>query len=281
MKTGKLFSLLLASTVCMSVPVLGQANRGASVRPGQGARPGAARAARDYNAELQTLGAQLAKIHNVRLLVDPQLFVATPPKAPAGETIAVALDGLVASLKNAAWRRVYVNQAQSGSATAKGLAESARSLDTLEQSGLVIENPVTKRATSVLKNYQVSDTFEQDLQAGQFSAQPIYLLYATRIDPLAMLSQKDRLASLMQQQYEMMGQMSPDQMAEAMQQGMQMWMNMDPAMRGQMMGNMMRAGMQMFANMSPEQRNAMMGEMMKFGQQIFQGIQGGGRPGGP
>jgi len=82
---------------------------------------------------------------------------------------------------------------------------------------------------------------------------------------------------MQRQSMEMMLQMSPEELEQAMSQGLQMFMNMDPQTRTRLMGMQMRAGMQMFMRMSPEQRN----ELMQGVMQMFGGAGGPFGPGGP
>jgi hypothetical protein len=228
---------------------------------------------KNYLADLRTVVEAIAKRTETKILVDPSLFVAAPPKAPAAElSVDKALEQLAAPIKNSSWRRVYLQQSGNTlTPPADKLANSVRALDQLEQSGLVLENPATQKATTFVKNYAVSPSFTEELQSGQFSTTPIYILYAQTVTPESR-SVEERFADLQRQQMEMMMNMSPEEMSLAMQSSMQGFMNMDPQMRAQVMGNMMQAGMQMFQNMSPEQRGQL---MQGFGQ--FPG----GVPGAP
>lgn len=231
---------------------------------------------KNYLTELRSIVDAIAKSHDTKIVVDPNLFVATPPKAPGdGLSLDQALDLLSAAIKGSSWRRVYLQQSGNNLVpTADKLANAVRTLDQLEHSGIVLENPATKKATTYLKNYAVSPTFKDELQAGQFDTKPVYVLYSLSVSPEAR-SVEERFADLQRQQMEMMMNMSPEEMSASMQASMQTFMNMDPQMRGQMMGNMMRAGMQMFMNMPADQRNQLL--------QGFGGFQGGfpGAPPGP
>jgi hypothetical protein len=230
---------------------------------------------KNFLPELRAVTEGLAKAAEVKIVVDPALFVPTAPKSPSTDlALDRALDLITSSIKGSSWRRVYL---QTGATTtlppADKLAASVRALEQLEHGGLVLENPATKKATTYLKNYSISQSFTEELQAGQFSPSPIYVVYATTASADAK-SMEDRFADLQRQQMELMMQMSPEEMSAAMEHGMNQFMNMDPAVRQQMMGNMMQAGMRMFMNMPPDQRNQMFQNM----GQMFQGF--GGAPGG-
>jgi hypothetical protein len=272
--------LAIGMSLTLCVPVAGQINRNRTPQTRGNAnqrRP----APRNFNAELKQIAESVAQRLNIRIVVDPALFVAAAPKVPTEvQTPEQALSALIAAIKEASWRRVYLTQAQANAVPpAEKLAASVRALDQLEQTGIVLEDPRTKRATTYLKNYSVSPNFSEELTAGQFSANPIYVIYST--NPFASAqSPQDRFMDLQKQQMEMMMNMSPEEVGEAMTRGMQLWNNLDPATRQQMMGTMMKAGMQMFQNMSPEQRNEMMQQSMQIFQQSFgQGGPGAG-PGG-
>jgi len=238
-------------------------------RPGMQQRP---LPPRNYWKEFKGYADDVATKFQAKVVVDPTLFVSAKPGPATGDTVEAALNSLVAQVKNCAWRRVYL---KSGSTPSPDrLAAAVRALETIEESGLVLENPASKRATSFLKGFPVSPSFTEDLAAQQFATTPVYVIFSTAPGVDASKSLEDRYMDLQRQQLEMLMQMSPDQLQAAMTRGMQMWQNLDPATRTQMMGQMMRAGMQMFMNMPPEQRQQLM-------QEVFQSMQGTFGPGGP
>jgi hypothetical protein len=241
-------------------------------RPGVGL-PGQRPAPKNYVKELTEIANKLAAQLGTRVVVDPALMVAQPPKEPAGiSTPEQLLDSLKSQAAGAAWKKVYLNVLAANSLPAPAaLAETVRALDMVEQAGVVLEDPATKRATSYQKNFQVPNNFEQVLESQQFSSRGVYVLYATKSALPSGANLEEQFADLGRMQMEMMQQMTPEQMSNAMMQQMTMFQNMDPQTRQRFMGNMMQAGMRMFQNMSPEQRNNMMS--------IFGGIPG--RPGGP
>ena len=243
-------------------------------RPGQtGGRPGTGAQRiqpKNFNKELTAIGNDLGKAFETRVVIDPQLFVPTLPKAPAeAGTVDAALDVLARNIPGATWRKVYMNQIEGTSGVSpEKLANVVRSLDTIEQTGIVMENPSTSKATSFLKNFPKPPNFEEALTSQQFSPKPIYILYASRL--AAGNSPVDELMAMQKRQMELMMQLSPQQMTEMMTKGIEMFTQMDPQTRSRMMGQMMQSGMQMFQSMSPEARN-----------QLLQGFGGlGGIPGG-
>lgn len=269
--TSALLALSLAAVTTIQIAASAQANRPPNQYRGTSniRRP----APKNYLEDLKAITDALAKRMKARITVDPLLFVAAPPKVPAETaTIDEAMTALAGQIKGAAWRKVYLSTAAGLIPPADRLAASVRALDLLDQSGIVLENPVTNRATTYVKNYPIPQNFADALAAQQFTTDPIYVLYNTNPNAAPNITPEDRFLQLQREQMNMMMQMSPDQMANAMQQGMQLYMNLDPQTRAQFMGQMMQAGMQMWQNMSPEMRQEMFSQM----GQMFGG--GGRRP---
>ncbi len=265
--------VLVGLTLSVIAPSSGaQLNRPqAGQRQAQQRRP----AKKNFAAEFAAIAVDLGKTLNARVVVDPLIFVINKPSAPKDETIEAALNTLTTGMKNVAWRRAYLNQAGGGGVSNPAkLAAAVRAMEMVEQSGLVTENVATRRASTLIKSYEVTDTFKEDLAASKFGPEPIYVIYSTASDSFAGMTAEEKFQDLQRQQMEMMLQMNPDEMAQAMTGSMNMMMNMDPAARSQMMGSMMKAGMQMFQNMPADQRNALMQDMAG----MMQGAFGGGGP---
>ncbi len=233
---------------------------------------------KNYFADLKIITDTLAAKNNVKIVLDPSIFVAVKPTAPVDNSaLATSLDALISQLKKVSWRRVYLTQVQASSLPPPDkLAASVRTLDQIEQAGLILENPLTRRATSYMKEFAVPANFGEALQAQQFSTDGVIVIYNTIGGPDASKSMEDRFFDLQKQQMDMMMQMDPDQLGQALSRGMELWNQMDPTTRSAFMGQMMRAGMQMFNNMSPEQKQQMMQDAM----QMFGGLGGGfgGKP---
>lgn len=257
------WSALATSVLIAAVPAAAQLGGGQGSSPGQLNRGGNRLQQRprpkNYLTELKAIADAFAKKSNVRIVVDPALLVSGNPSTPAdGLAVDKALDLWTGAIRNSAWRKVYLKASQATVLPpADKLAASVRTLDQLEHSGLVLENPTTKKVTTYVKNYDLSPTFADDLQAGQFAPAPVYVLYATNPSVDSMPAE-ERFADLQRQQMAMMMQMTPDELTQAMSNSMQMFMNMDPQVRQQMMGTMMKAGMQMFMNMPADQRNQLL-----------------------
>jgi hypothetical protein len=274
---GGIAALAVVATAFVSSEAANaQFNAGAGQGRGTNNRP----TPKNYFVNLKTIGDDLGKKYQARVLVDPTIFVAAIPKAPASDLeIDKALDDLASRIKNTTWRRVYLNVSQASIIPSPlKLSDTVRALDQLEQTGLVLENPTTKKAITFTKNYNVTQNFANELKDGQFVTVPIYIFYST-VGGAEGKTMEEKFVDLQRQQMEMMLQMTPDQMAQSMAAGMQMFSQMDPSTRSQFMGNMMKASMQMFQQMSPEDRNAMMQSAMQaFSQSGFGGPGGGGKP---
>lgn len=234
---------------------------------------------RNFAREFRDVAEQLGRRFEARVIVEPTIFVAAAPRAPQDASdIEAGLNTLVGQARGLSWRRVYLPRASSGSVAPDRLAAALRAMEAVEQSGVVAVNPATRRASSFVREFPVGQQFTQDLEAQQYSTTPLYVIFAaTAAADASRLPAQQRMLDLQRQQMELMMQMSPEQMAEAVNQGMQMYMSLDPQVRQQMMGGMMRAGMQMFMNMPPEQRQHLIQEAMG----NMQGMFGPGGPGGP
>jgi hypothetical protein len=280
MSTTWLRASLIAAT--LGLPLFAAYPSAAQIRPAGRQGQAAARrpAPRNYLPELKAIVDGVATQYGIKIVVEPTLFIAAPPTAP-DKALAIdkAMDALVLSAKDLGWRRVYLSTAQGMVVPpAEKLVESVRALDKIEQLGVVLENPATHKATTYLKDWNVTQSFKDDLTSGQFSPTPIYVLYSLK--PNGGKLPMDELADMQRRSMEMMMSMDPDQMAQAMDQGVQMFMNMDPDMRNRFMGMQMQAGMKMFQNMSPEQRNQLMQSVMQSFPQGGFGAPGGAPPGG-
>jgi hypothetical protein len=264
-----LVSLAVMPASAQIVPAGGNRGAQAARRP----------APRNYLPELKKTAAAVGTEYSVNVVVDPYLFVATMPTAPdKGITVEKAMDALTHAATQLSWRRVYLAKSQAGVIPPpEKLVDTVRALDKVEQTGLVLENPATQKASTLMKDWNVTQTFKEELASAQFSGTPIYVLYSQK--PGGGKPPMEELADMQRRSMEMMMSMDPDQMATAMDQGIQMFMNMDPDTRTRFMGMQMQAGMKMLQNMSPDQRNQLMQSAMQSFQQSG-GFPGGAPPGG-
>ncbi len=224
----------------------------------------------NHIAAFKALADSLAKQYEVRIVVDPAIWVLAKPKAPVQATnVGMALDQLVLQVRKSAWKRVYLKGVQALAIPPEKLGESLRAMDVVEQTGIVVETPAMRRASTIIKNYEVPANFNQELEAQQFDPDGIYVIYSTAPGALAGKSLAERVSEMQKESMEMMMQMDDTQLNEAVQKGLDMFMNMDPSMRSKFMGMQMRAGMRVFMNMPPDQRNLLMQDMMGFTQGMF------------
>jgi hypothetical protein len=236
-------------------------------------------APKNYFSVLKEITETLSTKFKARIVADPAIFVATKPVAPNESTnIVIAMDSLVSQLKRASWRRLYLTQNQ-GSVlpAAEKLAASVRAMELVEQSGIVLENPATRKLTTFVKNFAAPANLEAELKAQEFNPDAVYVIYSTELGADGAKSAEDRFFDLQKEQMDMMMQMDGDQLSQAMARGMDLYAQLDPATRSALMGQMMRAGMQMFMNMPADQRQALMQDAAS----MFGGLTGGLGPGKP
>lgn len=204
-------------------------------------------APRSFLPEVRQIASEIAKRFNARVVVDPSLVPQAQPRNPAeAETIEAALDLLCRQVRAAAWRRVYLNQVQFNTLpAAEKLAETVRMMTRIEQTGVVVENPATRRASAFLRDYAVSPTFKDELAAQQFSTVPVYVIYRTT-DQTAQEAAAESYADLQRKQFEMLSQMDPQTRAQALQQSIQAMMSADPQTRQQFLQFLQQARMMLF-----------------------------------
>ncbi len=235
-------------------------------------QPGANQPQNQSHKQIQDEATKLASQFGVRVLVESDLAL------PAGRTltpignpssIEAGLNALSQQIEGAAWKKIYLPDAVSSTPpNPDQLAQMVRALNSMEATGLVMADSTSSRATSFVKNFPVTEGFEQSLAAEQFSTKPIYLLYQTKpglIGTGASDATIKKFNQLQKEQLDMMMQMTPQQMQQAMQAGMQSFMQLDPQVRNQLMGNWMRMGFQMLRQMSPDQRRQLF-------QSVWQGM---------
>ena len=281
MKRVMIGGLIAAAGLLVLSPAFAQNRPPQRQQPARGALAQRRPAPQNHLAELKAAAEALAKQHEVRIVVDPSLWVPGKPKAPDQSlSLNAALDYLAGQVRKASWKKVYLKGVQGVTIPADKLAESVRAVDAIEQAGLVVETPGTRRASTIIKNYEVSEEFGKDLEAQQFDSGGIYVIYNTTPGIAMGKSTTDRLADMQRESMELMMQLDDQQLQDAVQRGLDMFMNMDPGLRSKFMGMQMRAGMQAFMNMPADQRNQLMQEMMQFGQGMFggQGAPPGRRP---
>jgi hypothetical protein len=211
--------------------------QGVPPQPMQGNRAG----------ELKAITATRAARDDSTILIDPDLFLSLAPKSPSADLpIEDALRMLTAPLTEIAWRKVYLTDAQlktlKRSSAAEKLVAAVRTLDQLESGDLVLADGGTQRAITYLKSQPLSPSLDTELAQWKLSDRPVYVLYSTT--PAARGGTLlERFAHLQRQQMELMLRMSPEQMAQSMEQVVQAFPPADTARRMRLMGLPMMAGM--------------------------------------
>src|SRR5258708_35367823 len=188
-------------------------------RPGLNQGPGLKRPApKNYFSALKDITDALSTKFNVKVVADPAIFVSVKPVTPNNSTsINTALDSLTSQLKKISWRKIYLTQ-NTGAVLppAEKLAASIRAMEMVEQSGIVLENPAVRKASTLIKNFDVPANFEAELKAQEFNPSGAYVLYSTAPGADGSKSMEDRYFDLQKEQMDIMMQMYLDQMSAAM-----------------------------------------------------------------
>lgn len=214
-------------------------------------------------AELQRIADTLGKRYQATVLVDPAILIHTVPTGPE-KNLAVerAMEAVAASVKEVAWRRVYLLPSQTSFAsTPAKMAAMARSLEQSEPRSLVIANSKGP-FTAEIRTAAVGDAGAND--------KPVYLFYSATATADGRTID-EVFADLQKQQWEMMSHMTTDQMTNPMLQGMQMWGNLDKDTLERLATPLMQAGFQMYDKTPPPQRQ----QMMEQGMQVLMTVGGG------
>src|SRR5260221_448119 len=145
------FALLSLSALAIAPAAPAMAQLGN--RPGLNQGPGPKRPSpKNYFSSLKEITDGLSTKFNVKVVADPAIFVPVKPVVPKDSTnINVALDALTSQLKKVSWRRIYLTQ-NTGSILppADKLAASIRAMELVEQSGIVLENTATRKASTLI-----------------------------------------------------------------------------------------------------------------------------------
>jgi hypothetical protein len=270
-RTTTLASLLAACSCAVAAGLAGAAPR-VLARAGAGGLA-ARQTPENHAGELRDIGEALAKKHHVSVVIDPGLVVSARPAAPAKDaTIEKALAGLVAPLRNASWRRVYLQSASS--VPPAKLADRLRALDRVGQAGMVVEDPATRRGTLMLPGYPLTPSFKEQLTRQQY--RPVYVVYgtgATAAAAAAAAGQPPAPNSGVADTFgDMLGaffDMDAEARAQAMGESMALLMSLDAGSRAEFIG-------QMWTSMTPELQKDVTATVVRI---IQQQQQGGGGPG--
>ena len=167
---------------------------------------------------LREIAATLAKRYDIRILIDPTLFVPTPPARPSTEqTLLQALDLLTRSIPDSAWRAVYQKPPTAASPTlsARSLAATMRLLDPMPPALLHLENAASRQSVTLQSDLTATE-FPAKVTAHHFTSRPTYILYAIHDETDHSLSVAQRLGLLQKQQMEQLLNLNSSQMNQVM-----------------------------------------------------------------
>jgi hypothetical protein len=203
--------------------------------------PAASAPRRAAPPSLETVVAHLAKRHGETVLLDPGLLhlpAAAPDPAP---TLAAALDGLVASLPDARWRRVYLREEQrkraGGARERAALAATVRKIERLAVPDLALADG--ERVTFLLKE----QPFRPDEpERSGCDPRPLYLLYGDE-QALPGALTPEQVAELQRQQLLLLPRLGTAQLATSMASWIRAYEAADEVTRSRILGLPVMAGM--------------------------------------
>ncbi len=167
---------------------------------------------------LREIAAILAKRYDIRILIDPTLFVPTSPTRPSNEkTLIQALDLLTQSIPDSAWHAVYQKPptAASPAPSARNLSATMRLLDHMPPALLHLENAASRQSVTLQSDLTTTE-FPAKLTAHHFAVRPTYILYATQEETDPSLSVAQRLEQLQRLQMEQLLNLNSTQMNQVM-----------------------------------------------------------------
>jgi hypothetical protein len=217
---------------------------------------------------------ELEKRFSVKILVDPGVTARVKPSQ--AETLERALDEVVGQVSGVVWRKVYTNKVLGEEPQPEKIISAVRALLNIDLGGVLVVDARTNLLNSFVGNYPLSPGFEQGLEQMQppFNSKPLYVILEPRPRVLTELkgTRMEQFARLQQQLLEMLARMPPEERAQAMRAGFQMWINADPELRYQMMFEGLRMSFEYWQSLTPEQQQ----EMMEMGRKWFEQFLGGG-----
>lgn len=270
MRIGWILVLSAWATISVALAQGGQATRGGTTGSAQ---------KEDGRVPIAQAAQTLEQKFSVKIFVDPGLTARVNP--PQSETLERALDELVRQVSGAVWRKVYTNKVLGAEPKPEQVINAVRALLNIDLGGVLVVDPRANTLNSFVANYPLTPNFEQGLEQMQppFDSKPIYVVLNPRPQPAATELKGNRMeqfSKAQQQLMELLARMSPEERAQALRAGFQMWMNADPELRYQMMFEGMRMSFEYWQTLSPEEQQQMMEMGRRWFEQYFGS--GGGRP---
>ena len=265
MRIAWTIGLGLCAALLLAFAQSGQASRGS-------AKEGSSKD--DGRIPITQAAQELEKKFSVKVLVDPGLTARVRPSQ--ADTLERALDELVGQVTGTVWRKVYTNKVLGEEPSPEKIISAVRALLNIELGGVLVVDPRANTLHSFVANYPLTPNFEQGLERMQppFSAQPVYVILEPRPRVLADLkgTRLEQFAKMQQQLLELLARMSPEERAQALRAGFQMWLNADPELRYQMMFEGLRMSFEYWQSLTPDQQQ----QMMEMGRKWFEQYFGGG-----
>ncbi len=264
MRIGWILMLSVGFALVIASAQSGQAPRGSAKGSPQ---------KEDGRIPITQVAQDLEKRFSVKILVDPALSARVNP--PQADTLERALDELVGQVSGAVWRKVYIKKVLGEEPQPERIINAVRALLNIELGGMLVVDPRANTLHSFVANYPLTPGFEQGLEQMQppFNAKPLYVILEPRPRVLTELkgTRLEQFAKAQQQLLELLARMTPEERAQALRAGFQMWLNADPELRYQMMFEGLRMSFEYWQSLTPDQQQQMMEMGRKWFEQYFGG----------
>lgn len=228
----------------------------------------------DNRVPIQQAVQDLAQSTSARIFVDD--LASGRVMKPVAKELEPALDEIVRQVPGLVWRKVYLRKIIGAEPQPERVVNAVRNMLTIDLGGVIAVDSKTNTLASFVRDFPYPSGFEQGLGSMQppFEDKPYYVVVNPKPRPVFDTDKGGAVDTYMNMQQQMLGllnKMSPEERQKAMQAGMQMWMQMDPSLRNQMMLEGMRMSFEMWQQMSPDQRQ----QMMEMGRKMFEDFMSG------
>jgi hypothetical protein len=215
-------------------------------------------------ATLSQFGADLSRRYQATVLIDPELsIIGDAVRIDSSAGLEATLDRLTGKLPRSAWRRVYLPRTGPEPSPAR-LAASVRALDGISLQAITIENRVSGREATLLKDVSVRTVEAGELRSGEFRPQPIYLVYSESSTSDGMSARERFLKE--QEELAALTEGSPELQNALTAQSMLWWQRLDPADLRPLMEKVGKSGAQAWDSVDSGQRQEMMNQFFSVAQ---------------
>jgi len=260
----------------------------AAAPPGAAHTPPPPIALRYERTALATVARELTERSGRPVLIDSTVRAPSPVTLAAdAKDLEDALARVTAPL-GLTWRKVYLppppgpaREDRAPEWTGDQVRAAAVAVETLERSGVILEEPARGRATLFMRSVPAAADFEGKVRATWPHMKPYYLITnpraraprdASRRDAVAARRQgeptAEEFAALERERMALFLRMPPEERAAAMSQAMDFMLQADPAVLQEMMKAGMQAWMQSMQRMTPDQRRQLLQSQMQMMQSI-------------